>query len=83
MHIGSKLDESIYPFAGEDVSESQLGLGLTTRAGRIIPAYRMVEEAVAAINKAVVPGSDPIVAFRVNAEKYRKCLAQLNDRTVV
>ena len=83
MHIASNLYDSIYPFAGEDVSESQLGLGLTTRAGRIIPAYRMVEEAVAAINKAVVPGSDPIVAFRVNAEKYRKCLAQLNDRTVV
>lgn len=83
MHIASNLYDSIYPFAGEDVSESQLGLGLTTRAGRIIPAYRMVEEAVAAINKAVVPGSDPIVAFRVNAEKYRKCLAQLNERPVV
>lgn len=83
MHIASNLYDSIYPFAGEDVSESQLGLGLTTRAGRIIPAYRMVEEAVAAINKAVVPGSDPIVAFRVNAEKYRKCLAQLNEQPVV
>lgn len=83
MHIASNLYDGIYPLAGADVSESQLGLGLTTRAGRLIPAYRMVEEAAAAINKAVVPGSDPIVAFRVNAEKYRRHLAQLNEQPVV
>jgi len=38
----------------------------------------MIEEATAAIGKAIQEGSDPIVAFRVNPDQYRRCLARLS-----
>ena len=77
MQIANSLYDEIYPLL-EDANKKSLGIGLTTRAGRLIPAYRMIEEAAAAIDKATQEGGDPIVAFRVNPDKYRRCLARLS-----
>ena len=77
MQIASTLYDEIHTLL-DDSAKKSLGIGLTTRAGRLIPAPRMIEEASAAISKATAEGSDPIVAFRVNPDKYRRCLARLN-----
>ncbi len=77
MQIANTLYDEIYPIL-EDAHKKSLAIGLTTRAGRLIPAYRMIEEAAAAIGKATQEGEDPIVAFRVNPDKYRRCLARLS-----
>jgi len=77
MQIASTLYDEIYALLDTSAKKS-LGIGLTTRAGRLIPAPRMIEEASAAISKATAEGSDPIVAFRVNPDKYRRCLARLS-----
>ena len=77
MQIASSLYDEIHTLLDASAKKS-LGIGLTTRAGRLIPAPRMIEEASAAIGKAIEEGSDPIVAFRVNPDKYRQCLARLN-----
>ena len=77
MQIASTLYDEIHTLLENSVKTS-LGIGLTTRAGRLIPAPRMIEEAAAAIGKATEEGSDPIVAFRVNPDKYRRCLARLS-----
>lgn len=77
MQIASKLYDDVHTLL-EACNRNSLGIGLTTRAGRLIPAHRMIEEATAAIEKATEQGADPIVAFRVNPEKYRRCLARLN-----
>ena len=77
MQIASTLYDEIHTLLDESIKKS-LGIGLTTRAGRLIPAPRMIEEAAAAIGKATQEGSDPIVAFRVNPDKYRRCLARLS-----
>ena len=77
MQTASSLYDEIHVRL-EDPIKKSLGIGLTTRAGRLIPAPRMIEEAVAAIGKATEEGSDPIVAFRVNPDKYRRCLARLS-----
>ncbi|MEL3906588.1 MAG: diguanylate cyclase [Treponema sp.] len=77
MQIASQLYDDIYALL-DAAQRPSLGIGLTTRAGRLIPAHRMMDEACAAIEKAVEEGSDPIVAFRVNPAKYRRCLARLN-----
>jgi len=77
MQIASTIYDEIHGLLDPSVKRS-LGIGLTTRAGRLIPAPRMIEEAAAAIDKATEEGSDPIVAFRVNPDKYRRCLARLN-----
>ena len=81
MHIAVKLYEDIASLLLFSDSELPIGIGITTRAGRLIPAHRMVEEAAAAIRKTAEPDSDPIVAFRVNPEKYRSCLAQMAENT--
>ena len=77
MQIANTLYDEIYPLLDGSHKKS-LGIGLTTRAGRLIPAHRMIEEAAAAIDKATQEGGDPIVAFRVNPDKYRRCLARLS-----
>jgi hypothetical protein len=77
MQIASTLYDEIHTLLDDSVKQT-LGIGLTTRAGRLIPAPRMIEEATAAIGKAIQEGSDPIVAFRVNPDQYRRCLARLS-----
>lgn len=77
MQTASSLYDEIHMRLAYPIKKT-LGIGLTTRAGRLIPAPRMIEEASAAIGKATEEGSDPIVAFRVNPDKYRRCLARLS-----
>ncbi len=68
QHIQSILDEY-------DISEP-IAIGLTTRTDRLIDADRMLEEAKAAIVRAIRSADDPIVAFRVNQKKYRDFIAE-------
>ena len=77
MQIASTLYDEVHALL-DDIDKSALGIGFTTRAGRLIPAHRMIEEASAAIGKATEKDGDPIVAFRVNTDKYRRCLARLS-----
>ncbi len=53
-----------------------IAIGLTTRSGRLIDANRMMEEARAAIARAIQSADDPIVAFRVNPKKYREFISE-------
>jgi GGDEF domain-containing protein len=54
----------------------QMTIGITTRTARLLPASRMIEEAVSAAKKALEEPSLPIVAFRANPEKYRDFVAE-------
>jgi hypothetical protein len=58
--------------------EGQITIGITTRTARLLPASRMIEEAVNAAQKAVEEPNLPIVAFRANPEKYRNFVAEQN-----
>jgi len=53
----------------------QMTIGITTRTARLLPASRMIEEAVGAAQKALEEPNLPIVAFRANPDKYREFLA--------
>lgn len=57
-----------------DISKS-VSIGITTRTSRLISAGRMIEEAQAAVNRAIKNNEDPIVAFRVNPGKYREFIS--------
>lgn len=57
-----------------DISKS-VSIGITTRTSRLISSGRMIEEAQAAVNRAINNNEDPIVAFRVNPEKYREFIS--------
>ena len=56
-----------------DISKS-VSIGIT-RTSRLISAGRMIEEAQAAVNRAIKNNEDPIVAFRVNPDKYREFIS--------
>lgn len=53
---------------------NKFGIGITTRSLRLITGNRLIDEAQQAINKAFDEEGLPIVAFRVNPEKYRQYL---------
>ena len=76
MHVANMLYEQVCAFLDSTSSSERLSLGLTTRAGRLIPAHRMIEEAHAALHKTWEEETDPIVAFRVNPAKYRQYIAK-------
>jgi len=76
MHVANMLYEQVCAFLDSTSSSERLSLGLTTRAGRLIPAHRMLEEAHAALHKTWEEETDPIVAFRVNPAKYRQYIAK-------
>ncbi|UTC76259.1 diguanylate cyclase [Treponema sp. OMZ 792] len=57
-----------------DISKS-VSIGITTRTSRLISSGRMIEEAQAAVHRAIKNNDDPIVAFRVNPDKYREFIS--------
>ncbi|ULQ60010.1 hypothetical protein K7I13_01355 [Brucepastera parasyntrophica] len=57
----------------------KVSIGITTRTGRLLPAYRMIEEAYNASKKADGEENLPIVAFRANPEKYRSFVAEQEE----
>ena len=58
--------------------KNNFGIGITTRSLRLITGNRLIDEAQQALNKAFDEDGLPIVAFRVNPDKYRQFLAD-ND----
>ncbi|MCR5290686.1 MAG: hypothetical protein K6E51_11900 [Treponema sp.] len=60
--------------------DSPIAIGVSARSVRIISADRLLNEAAQAAEHAKEDPSSPIIAFRVNPEKYRKYLAQTLNR---
>ena len=67
--IAAKLPES---FGGRD----ELRVGLTSRAGRIVDAKRLLLEAFSGLEKAMKERQSNIVAFKSDPEKYREFVKQ-------
>ncbi len=76
MKIADVLYAGIDSLLMEISHEGQITVGITTRTARLLPASRMIEEAVSAARKAEEEPSLPIVAFRANPEKYRDYVAE-------
>jgi len=78
MKIADTLYAGIDSILMEMSHEGQITVGITTRTARLLPAARMIEEAVSAAKKAEEEPSLPIVAFRANPDKYRNYVAENN-----
>ncbi|AEF80871.1 hypothetical protein [Leadbettera azotonutricia] len=57
-------------------NREDLCIGLSSRAGRLIEAKRIMFEASQALNKAMESKSSPIVAFKSDPEKYREFISK-------
>ena len=51
---------------------SKCYIGISTRSVRMVTADRILQEADEALKHALTDNDSQIIAFRVNAEKYRK-----------
>ena len=76
MKIADELYSGIDTILMDLSFDGQITIGLTTRTARLLPASRMIEEAVSAAKKAEEEPSLPIVAFRANPEKYRNFVSE-------
>lgn len=76
MKIADELYAGIDSILMELSYSGQITIGITTRTARLLPAARMIEEALSAAQKAVEEPSLPIVAFRTNPGKYRNFVAE-------
>jgi hypothetical protein len=56
----------------------KLTIGISSRCERIISSQRFITEAEQAVLHAAEDPDNPIIAFRVNPEKYREYMQQNN-----
>ena len=67
--LTSKLPES---FEGR----TEFCIGLTSRAGRLVDAKRLMLEAFSALDKAIEDDTSSVVAFKSDPDKYREFIKQ-------
>ena len=58
------------------IDQKECFIGISTRSIRIVSGERLLNEAWAAVEHAKQEDDSPIIAFRVDAEKYRQYLEQ-------
>ena len=70
--------DKLYSDITEIVKENDLKcyIGISTRTVRIITGKRILTEATEALKHALEDENNPIIAFRANAEKYRKMMQE-------
>lgn len=70
--------DKLYSDITEIVKENDLKcyIGISTRTVRIITGKRILTEATEALKHALEDVNNPIIAFRANAEKYRKMMQE-------
>ncbi|PIE98260.1 MAG: hypothetical protein CR988_03970 [Treponema sp.] len=54
---------------------NKFAIGITTRSARLVPANRLIDEVISAVNRAFEYNDEPIVAFRPDPDLYRKFIA--------
>ena len=70
--------DKLYSDITEIIKENDLKcyIGISTRTVRIITGKRLLTEATEALKHALEDENNPIIAFRANAEKYRKMMQE-------
>ena len=56
-------------------SDLKIFIGISTRSLRLISGSRLANESIEALNRAIDDPDSPIIAFRVNPERYKDFLA--------
>lgn len=79
MKVCEKLYNTLNTLLIDKKIENQIGIGISTRTLRIIPGSRILQESTQACNKAFEEKGLPIVAFRVNPDKYRTFLSETDE----
>ncbi len=79
MKLAEKIYNALLSLLQEINIPNPVGIGISTRTLRIIPGSRILHESSQACSKAFEEDGLPIVAFRVNPDKYRKFLTEVEE----
>lgn len=75
MQIADQLRKDVAALLKEYNKTDEMKIGISTRSLRLISGTRLANESEQALIRAMGDKDSPIVAFRVNPEKYRNYLA--------
>ncbi len=76
MITAEKMYTDLKKASEENAPGTRIAIGISTRTLRLIPGVRIMDEAAQAAAKAFDEEKLPIVAFRVDPEKYRRYIAE-------
>jgi hypothetical protein len=76
INFSEQLFINLYEIYESYKIDSKIGIGITTRSMRLVPGNRLINEAKQAAEKALEEETMPIVAFKVNHEKYREYVSE-------
>ena len=76
LEIASSLREDIIKIIKGENMEPKCTVGISSRSMRMLPGKRLIQEAREALENAEADETSPIVAFRADADKYRKFIAE-------
>ena len=76
INFSEQLFINLYEIYESYKINSKIGIGITTRSMRLVPGNRLINEAKQAADKALEEETMPIVAFKVNHEKYRDYITE-------
>ena len=80
LDTAMKISEEIYKGIKKIMDEyhifEPIAVGITTRTSRLLSPDRFIEEAVAAAGRAMASPDEPIVAFKVDTERYRRFISE-------
>jgi GGDEF domain-containing protein len=71
MNIAEEIVTGINKLCIDNNTKLKCSAGLSTRSVRMLPGKRLIIEAEEALEHALNEKNSPIIAFRVNADKYR------------
>ncbi len=75
LQIADQLRKDVAALLREYNKTDEMKIGISTRSLRLISGTRLANESEQALIRAIGDKDSPIVAFRVNPEKYRNYLA--------
>ena len=76
LAIASSLREDIIQIIKGENMEPKCSVGISSGSMRMLPGKRLIQEAREALENAQTDETSPIVAFRADADKYRKFIAE-------
>ncbi len=76
LEMAAGVREDIVKIIKGENMETKCGIGISSRSVRMLPGKRLIQEASEALENALRDETSPIVAFRADADKYRRFIEE-------
>ncbi|MBC6720376.1 GGDEF domain-containing protein [Treponema sp. Marseille-Q4130] len=76
LEMADGVREDIVKIIKGENMETKCAIGISSRSVRMLPGKRLIQEASEALENALRDDTSPIVAFRADADKYRRFIEE-------